>query len=346
MSYVMVIETSGHRQTHKLSLSPSKSITVGRAWQNDVIVDDEYVDASHLHVTLKDDGAIQVSDLGTRNGSRLRKQRIVDEATYTVGSPIVIGDSSISIHDTNAVVVPAQKLDSAHVASRLFSSFAWVVIAVLAAATGLVGSAYFTSASEATSEALSEQILGAGLLAIVWCLLASFVGKLFRHRMYLKLHWLLSCFIIVAVPVVTLVVDVLRFNLDSGVSEIALVNGSSALLILLFAYGTLSLSTRLAFKKKLAGASLLALMPLFFSVITPMLVEEHDRWTYVAGVQRVNQPPSLFFAKPISLQEHIRKTDDLFAELDAEVEAEASNSLNVKDLNDTRDDVVQISEMN
>jgi len=345
MSFVVVTETSGQRQIHPVSLSPSKPVLIGRAWQNDVIVNDEYIDASHLQLSMSEDGSIKVTDLGTRNGSRLVKRRVEGESRYTLGSPIVIGDSSVVLHDTEAAVVPAQKLDTAHVASRIFNSFSWVLVATLVAAAGLIGAAYYTNSIQATSEVLTNDLMGFSIVAAVWCLLAGFVGKLFRHRTYLKLHWVLACLSISLSVVVTLLVDILRFNLDSNPSEVALVHGSQAILILLFAYATFSLSTQLGRTKKLAGACVFALLPVVFNLVNPLLAEEHERWTSAAGVNRLNQPPELFFGEPITLQAHIRKTDSLFAELDAKVKAEASDPGSLEIGNDGMGEDVQITGM-
>ncbi len=326
MSFVVVTETSGQQYIHKVSLSPSKPVLIGRAWHNDVIVKDQYIDACHLQLSMTEDGTIQVSDLGTKNGSRLIKRRIEVESPYTLGSAITIGDSSVALYDTEAAVAPAQRLDSVHLASRIFGRFSWVFAASLAAAAGVIGSAYYVNSAEATSEMLAGDLLGFSIIAIVWCLLASFVGKLFRHKTYAKLHWLLVCVSFAIFVLVTLLVDLLRFNLDSDTAEAVLVNGSHAILIVLFSYATLSLSTRLRFTKKLAGACVFALLPALFNLATPLLEKEHERWTDSATAERVNQPPALLLAKPIALQMHIQKTDLLFAKLDAQVEAQASDT--------------------
>ena len=38
MSFIVVTETSGQRQIHKVPLSPTTTVLIGRAWQNDVIL--------------------------------------------------------------------------------------------------------------------------------------------------------------------------------------------------------------------------------------------------------------------------------------------------------------------
>lgn|GEM_PF-1631299 len=345
MSFIVVIEKNGQQQLHNVSLSPSKSLLIGRAWHNDVILNDEYIDASHLQLSMNEDGSIMVSDMGSLNGSRLVKRTFVGESPYTPGLPIMIGDSLVTLYDTNDAVSPTKKLDSVHIASRIFGSFSWVLAATLAAAAGLIISVYYASSVEATSEVLTDQFLGLSIMATVWCLLASFVGKLFRHKTHLKLHWVLVCFATFLFAVGGQLVDVLRFNLDSDVSEAVLVNGFYAAAILLFAYATFSLSTQLGVAKKLIGASVFAVMPVVFNLVTPLLVEEHVRWTRAAAVERLNLPPSLFVGTTITLQGHIQNSESLFAELNEMVEAEKLDSGSLENLNDDIDSDVQISGM-
>ena len=55
MNIVVVSSTGGRKQVQKVRLDEDRAITVGRAWQNDIVLDDEYVDpepVSYTHLTL------------------------------------------------------------------------------------------------------------------------------------------------------------------------------------------------------------------------------------------------------------------------------------------------------
>jgi hypothetical protein len=65
------------------------SVTVGRAYDNDIIVDDTHVAAHHLRLARGDDGLWVAQDLGSINGLRLdgeraTRERIVLESTSTL----------------------------------------------------------------------------------------------------------------------------------------------------------------------------------------------------------------------------------------------------------------------
>ncbi len=345
MNYVVVVERSGQQQIQKVSLCLEQQVVVGRAWQNTIVVNDEYIDASHLRFSVNEDGVISVADMNTKNGTRLNKRTLTGEVYYTVGERMTIGESSVALYEMQTTVTPALKHDAVHTVSRVFGSLFWGFIATLGLGAGLLASAYWQSPAEATSEVLVLSILGFGVGAFVWSLLAGVIGKLFRNETYVMLHWILLCILAILTTIFTFLTDILRFNLDTDLSNVVLENGVYVCFLALFAYGTFSLSTRMGRARKLTFACVLALLPVVFSLITPMLAEEHETWSYATSVKRINQPPALFFRTPITLETHIRKTDALFAKLEAQVNAGESTTLGIINLIDNIEGPVQFTAM-
>lgn len=69
MDEVIFVELLGRTGdvAHRVPLG-SLPATVGRAYDNDVIVDDPFVAPHHLRIERRDDGSLGAVDLGTRNG--------------------------------------------------------------------------------------------------------------------------------------------------------------------------------------------------------------------------------------------------------------------------------------
>jgi hypothetical protein len=87
----------------------STPITIGRAYDNDVVVDDPHVAAHHLRIARKDDGALVAEDLGSRNGlyvdrERARRAEIVLDGEHELR----IGATSLRVR-TAAYAVPAEQ---------------------------------------------------------------------------------------------------------------------------------------------------------------------------------------------------------------------------------------------
>ncbi len=320
MSHVLVVDTADQQQIHRLTLTEGQSLVVGRSWQSDIIINDEFVDAQHLQLSVDERGLITATDLDSRNGSRLSKKLLTNPLEYQLGARITLGESTITLFDAEEVVTPATKQDAVHKLSRVFSSFFWVTVATLLLGGALYVGARWGESTELTSESLVQLYLQHGIMIFGFSVVAGFVGRLFRNKTYFKLHWSFLCIVVATSVLIALIADVLRFNLDTATANSVLMDGQVLVLLAIVVYGTLSLSTRIGFAGKGFLAIVLASLPLMFSLSKSMLAEEHEMWTYSASVERINQPPSLFFRKPITIAEHISGTETLFAELDAEIE--------------------------
>lgn len=83
-------------------------ITVGRAYDNDVIVDDPHVAAHHLRITRGENGNLVAEDLGSLNGLYVdRARKPSREVTLDAGHELSIGATVLRVR-TAAHEVPAE----------------------------------------------------------------------------------------------------------------------------------------------------------------------------------------------------------------------------------------------
>jgi hypothetical protein len=83
-------------------------ITVGRAYDNDVIVDDPHVAAHHLRITRGENGNLIAEDLGSLNGLYVdRARKPTKEVTLDAGHELSIGGTVLRVR-TAAHEVPAE----------------------------------------------------------------------------------------------------------------------------------------------------------------------------------------------------------------------------------------------
>lgn len=87
--------TAGSLQGTTLELAESP-ITLGRAADNTLVLDDDY--ASGHHARLRPyDGGWMVEDLGSTNGTYLDKTKITAPTPIPVGVPVRIGKTSVEL---------------------------------------------------------------------------------------------------------------------------------------------------------------------------------------------------------------------------------------------------------
>src|SRR5262249_51832617 len=98
---------SRHRDIASRHRFPGPEVSIGRGYDNDVIVDDPYVAARHLRVFREDDGRLVAEDLGSTNGTFLdggktRLPRILLDGEQ----PIRIGQTFLRVREPDHAVEP------------------------------------------------------------------------------------------------------------------------------------------------------------------------------------------------------------------------------------------------
>jgi pSer/pThr/pTyr-binding forkhead associated (FHA) protein len=86
-------------------LKEGARLTIGRAFDNDVMVDDESVSRHHAYLTIAG-GQIRVTDLDSTNGTFVNGRRVI--ATYALplltSDEIQVGETMFRIYDGDKVI--------------------------------------------------------------------------------------------------------------------------------------------------------------------------------------------------------------------------------------------------
>jgi FHA domain len=107
LTFVEVLGRTGE-VVHRIPIS-SLPVTVGRAYDNDVILDDPYVAPHHLRIELRSDGALRAVDLDSRNGLYAgRSMKPVKEALLDPDARIRIGHTRLRVR-SRSFNVPAER---------------------------------------------------------------------------------------------------------------------------------------------------------------------------------------------------------------------------------------------
>lgn len=319
---IALIQTNGIERTERVEIKANQTVSIGRGWQNDLIVNDQYADSSHLLIKLDETGVLNVSDLNTKNGSRLNKKALKDMQAYADGAVIQIGETELRLFDSEQAVAPALPLDSAHLLSRKYSSIPVITLLTIAALAALLLYLYLFETEKFNADTAFSNVTGFVILGIAWAFIAGFISKLFRRETNISLHWVLLCVVTIAVTIFRFPIDIAKFNFDSSLANTVIDHGFYALAMCLFAYAVLSFSTRLSNSKKWVSAIVLALIPQIILAASPILKNEREQWTSQADSKRITQTPAFMWRAPKTLDQHMNKLDGLFDELEKEVQVE------------------------
>jgi hypothetical protein len=158
-------------------------IRIGRGYDNDVILDDDYAAAAHAVVEQDASGRLLLHDLGTRNGIVIQGKRRQD-AELTGGTVVRIGHTALRVRAADFPVVP-ELLD------RTFHGWEGVLPAAagLALAGGVALLARWLSDTEYFQLARYAEALASGLAAaLLWGGIWACANRLFARHARLGRH--------------------------------------------------------------------------------------------------------------------------------------------------------------
>jgi hypothetical protein len=201
---------SRHRDVTARFRVDGSEISIGRGYDNDVVVDDPYVAARHVRVLRDETGQLVAEDAGSANGmyldgSRNRQDRIaIDGAT-----PIRIGHTFIRIREVGHAVEPERLAGSKH---RFVPAIAAITL-TLALFGYLALIVWFAQTSEPHLSDYLTPMLILVSAALGWIGLWSLLSRLFFGQSHFLRHVLIAESIVLAFAVYDELVDFSAFSL-------------------------------------------------------------------------------------------------------------------------------------
>jgi len=174
----------------------SNSISIGRGFDNDLILRDPFISASHIIIETLDDGGWLVKDNCSRNGLFVnRKAASSKEARIVSGDEIIIGKTKLRIYSSSHIVAPARKIIDNNTFVRKInnkmSSFAAILgLVVLYCLEG------YAHSIESTPEYGKFLMMAVFILfiSVVWSSVWALVTRMLKNRSRFFLHLTMTCF--------------------------------------------------------------------------------------------------------------------------------------------------------
>jgi len=175
MGAVMWIEVlSRHGDVGARERVESDQATIGRAFDNDVVVDDPHVAPHHLRVYRGEDGELVAEDLGTLNGlyrehgrERLPKLNLAKEPGIRIGRTI------LRVHDGLHAVAPEKLLTPPAAHAR------WALVLGLGLLFALLLLEWLSLTSEPSPNAILLPLLGLATVLAVWTAIWALISRIF-----------------------------------------------------------------------------------------------------------------------------------------------------------------------
>ncbi len=175
MDEVIWVEVlSRHRGVQSRHRVAGRGVRIGRAYTNDVILDDPYVAAEHVHIVRDADGRLLVEDVGSANGlfaahgrTRLPRLALGEEGVFR------IGHTFIRVRSAEHAVAP----------ERVFGrqSHAWAATCALGVLVLAIGAAtlWLGDYGEFRAATYVLPLLGGAILIVLWTALWALAARIF-----------------------------------------------------------------------------------------------------------------------------------------------------------------------
>jgi chromate transport protein ChrA len=213
---------------------------VGRAYSNDVIIEDPFVSPRHLILREGDDGRIVAFDLDSVNGMRVvANDQVVSEIPIEPGLRLRIGETTIRFATTDQAVPEAHVLRDRPSATLAKLKDARVAaLAVIASFGVFLAEAYLEDYSGSAFADHLGFALAVVVALMVWAGVWAFVNRLLAHRFDFPRHWALACLAFVALVIVDTMSEYMQFATSwDGVGSVVILVGDSAVVgLLLYAH--------------------------------------------------------------------------------------------------------------
>lgn len=180
-----VLDRSG-RVAHRVPVGPGP-VAVGRALDNDVILDDPFVDPHHLTLEIREEG-IWLQDRGSLNGTWLGQRRRVDSALLPEGGRVHLGHSVLRVRSPDASVPPAWRDATFHGWVSAFRHPAVGILCLLLALVALAFDAWVEETRSLNAGILANQLAYPVLGLLFWAGLWSGANRIISHRPNFGVH--------------------------------------------------------------------------------------------------------------------------------------------------------------
>lgn len=311
---VEILNRSG-QVLHRLAWDGSR-LRIGRAHDNDLVVDDPYVCPHHLELDMRD-GRPQAHDQDSLNGSYLghgksRQQHM----PLQDGANLHFGHSQLRFHATGSQVAATLR-DTARLGllSLLASPWALLGLAVLALLTLYASELLDNSAPAewlAVAEGMSYPLIGIFAWAGFW----SLMNRILTHRSHFAAHLAITFAGVVGLFAVAQTVSVLGFGLDLGALVWWLRWFGRMLILGLVVYAHLRYFGQISQRRQLTIASFVAML-VFGSTAVGSFIEK-TQFSSLPWLDPLLLPPAFQLRPGASVDEFLSRADSLREKADAD----------------------------
>ncbi|MEM1412974.1 MAG: FHA domain-containing protein [Pseudomonadota bacterium] len=185
-TWLLEVLDRGGRVQQREWLGPG-TLSVGRAPDNDLIIDDPFIDPHHATLTV-DDEAPRLQDLGSLNGTWLDARQPVTDVRLAHRQEAQLGHSILRLRDLAKTVPPARRDATSHGWVSWFRRPVVLMAMLALAVVALVFDAWIEETRRLSVGILANDIAYPLLGLLLWAGLWSAINRIASHRANFAVH--------------------------------------------------------------------------------------------------------------------------------------------------------------
>lgn len=288
-------------------------IALGRALNNDVIVEDKYVSAQHAEISCED-GSYFVEDMQSLNGVKILNKKLLGKQRIGFNDIIQIGKTYFQITPVNVDVSPAQKINPAEQLMQFLAQpFTLIICAMLILMAYFYGEWSTSFYEQAVSEHMLMPLFGFAFLLLiptVFYVISRFVSN---DASFLLLVGVVLFFAVIFEVFSGLFLPMMQYEIGSegnvSYMKTAIYLLLSILLLALLFYISISFSMR----KSILFACLIVLVIYGFVYFSDK--KDEDEYPLVPTYESSLSAPMLQIKSGVDEQAYSQAINDMFVEL-------------------------------
>jgi hypothetical protein len=311
---VEILNRSG-QVLHRLAWDGSL-LRIGRAHDNDLVVDDPYVCPHHLELELQH-GQPQAHDLGSLNGSYLGHSKIRQQhMSLSDGLNLHFGHSRLRFHASGSQVAATLR-DTTRMGLLSLLANPWVLLglAVLALLTLYASELLDNPAPPellTLAEGMSYPVIGIFVWAGFWALM----NRILSHRSHFPAHLSIAFAGVAGLFAVAQLLSLLGFGLDLGALVWWLRWLGRMLILGLAVYAHLHYFGQISQRRQLTIASFVAVL-VFGSTAVGSFIEK-TQFSSLPWLDPLLLPPAFQLRPGASVEEFMSRAESLREKADAD----------------------------
>ncbi|MFT4580625.1 MAG: hypothetical protein ACI915_003094 [Gammaproteobacteria bacterium] len=288
-------------------------LTIGRAYDNDIILSDETVSPHHAVIRCSANGEIVVEDLESLNGTRAQHAiESADPVILSSGTEYSFARQRVRIFELNHRVLPAVKIGGADGMLNRLSSGRYLALTLCLALVVAIGEQWLNTYKPVVWTEFAIGVFGVLAMAVVFATFWAIVGRVIKHEGRFQTHLTLILIYLLVQSAIVSSYELVLFNSLNEVASVCVLFALSFGVLAGVFWFSLLISTHLDNQQRWRFATVMSAVLLAFSVFPEIL--KHTEFSDTPRYVKEIRPPFLRITDGDDVERFIEESSALFDE--------------------------------